>query len=509
MDNLNETKWLDSLSRKLGGITGVGLGGQAFAGITWATLIVSMFVLGAAAICHLVLRNLARRQIRNARARVEGSEPERAHQHWLAASLETAVRPLGLVIWACGVPTALTPLFNSPQPGTGEGLLRAALLWLRDLGAAAAVIWFLWRWTRVVEGLLKALAARTTSKWDYILATLAGRALRLVLPLLGLILVLPMVDISWASHEFFRQGLSLLLIAAIAAILFQMLGVLEQAVLSQFRLDVRDNLHARRIHTQVRVLKRVASAGIAVFTLASMLMVFDSVRHLGTSLLASAGIVGIVVGFAAQRSLSLLMAGFQIAITQPIRLDDVVIVENEWGWIEEFTLTYVVVRIWDLRRLIVPITYFIEKPFQNWTRVSADLLGSVFLHVDYTVPMAALRQEFDRVVENSKLWDRKVKALQVTDAKEHALEVRALVSAADSSAAWALRCEVREKLVDFLQRNYPQCLPRTRADLRQAVPSAAGRGAVSKRAGDFTDGERGHGRHRQERVERNGGKRNM
>ena len=178
----------------------------------------------------------------------------------------------------------------------------------------------------------------------------------------------------------------------VAFILFQIVDAAAAFVLRQHRLDVSDNLRARAIYTQVVVLKKVAIATIGVFTLASMLMVFDSVRQFGASILASAGIAGIVVGFAAQRSIAALLAGFQIAITQPIRVDDVVIVENEWGRIEEMTLTYVVVRIWDLRRLVVPISYFIEQPFQNWTRTSADILGTVFLYVDYTVPFDALER---------------------------------------------------------------------------------------------------------------------
>jgi small-conductance mechanosensitive channel len=161
------------------------------------------------------------------------------------------------------------------------------------------------------------------------------------------------------------------------------------------------------------------------------------------------------------------LAGIQIAITQPIRLDDVVIVENEWGRIEEITLTYVVVRIWDLRRLILPISYFIEKPFQNWTRVSADILGTVFIYVDYTVPVDAFREELTRILQNSPNWDKKVNIVQVTDASEKTVEVRALMSAADASMAWNLRCEVRERLIAFLKKSYPQALPRARVELDQ------------------------------------------
>jgi small-conductance mechanosensitive channel len=198
-----------------------------------------------------------------------------------------------------------------------------------------------------------------------------------------------------------------------------------------------------------------------------MLMTFEKVRQLGTTILASAGIIGIIFGIAAQRTIGTFIAGLQIAFTQPIRIDDVVIVENEWGRIEEITLTYVVVRIWDLRRLIVPITYFIEKPFQNWTRVTADILGAVYIHVDYTVPVEAVRAELQKILKEAQLWDGKVCVLQVTNTSEQAIELRALMSAADASTAWSLRCYVREKLVEFIQKNYPDSLPKLRASLRQ------------------------------------------
>jgi len=196
-------------------------------------------------------------------------------------------------------------------------------------------------------------------------------------------------------------------------------------------------------------------------------MSFAKVRHIGVSILASAGIVGIVIGFAAQKTLGNFIAGIQIAIAQPIRLDDVVIIEDEWGWIEEITLTFVVVRIWDLRRLVVPISYFLEKPFQNWTRTAADLLGTVFIYTDYTVPVEEIRNELTHILENSPRWDKKVNALQVTNATEKTVELRALMSAADSSIMWDLRCEVREKLLEFLQQRFPECLPRIRIEMNK------------------------------------------
>ena len=193
-----------------------------------------------------------------------------------------------------------------------------------------------------------------------------------------------------------------------------------------------------------------------------MLMVFESVRRFGTTILASAGVAGVVIGFAAQRSIATLLAGFQIALTQPIRIDDVVIVENEWGRIEEITLTYVVVNLWDKRRLVVPITYFIEKPFQNWTRSSAQIIGSIFFYLDYAVPLEALRKQYEQIVQASALWDGLVCVLQVTDTKERCIEVRGLVSASNAGNAFDLRCEVREKVLTWLSDEYPQGLPLAR-----------------------------------------------
>lgn len=204
---------------------------------------------------------------------------------------------------------------------------------------------------------------------------------------------------------------------------------------------------------------------IVIVAFGTILMTFEAVRKAGTSLLASAGVAGIILGFAAQRSIVTLLAGIQIALTQPIRLEDAVVVEGEWGWIEEINMTYVVIRVWDLRRLVVPINYFIEKPFQNWTRTSSEIIGTVFLYTDYNVPFEELRKELQRIVEATTLWNKKVQVLQVTEAKPENVEIRMLVSAKNSPQAWDLRVHVREKMIEFLQKNYPESLPRTRVIL--------------------------------------------
>jgi small-conductance mechanosensitive channel len=237
----------------------------------------------------------------------------------------------------------------------------------------------------------------------------------------------------------------------------------EEAVANHYTMDVPDNLKARKIVTQVRILRRIASAVVVVLAVGLVLLQYEPFRELGTGILASAGIVGIVIGVAAQNTLSDLIAGIQIAITQPIRVDDVVIVEGDFGWVEEITLTYVVVRVWDRRRIVMPITHFVEKPFQNWTRTSADLIGSVFLHVDYRTPVPDLRDQLQEIVADSEYWDGDVCALHVTDATERSIQLRALASATDAPQLWELRCEVREELIAYLRDEHPEALPVMRA----------------------------------------------
>lgn len=228
----------------------------------------------------------------------------------------------------------------------------------------------------------------------------------------------------------------------------------------------------RGLKTQVTVLRRVAEVAVVVVGASAMLMQFEVVRSVGVSLLASAGIAGLVIGLAAQRSISTLLAGIQLSITQPIRIGDTVIVENEWGWIEEVTLTYVVVKVWDLRRLVIPMTYFLERPFQNWSKVSPEILGTVELRVDFTADVDAFRRELDRILaspEGAALWDGKVKGIQVVDATDRVKMLRPLISAPDSGMAWNLRCLIRERLIDFMARN-PQWMPVTRYEGGPAEP---------------------------------------
>jgi small-conductance mechanosensitive channel len=318
----------------------------------------------------------------------------------------------------------------------------------------------------VIFAVGRRVSEKTETTLDDLVIEHAHGPARLLLPLLTLRFFVPLVEMPDQAKEFVHQVLAVLMIIAVAWLLIRVIRVIQDVILSRYATDVSDNLRARSIQTQIRILRKIAISVIGIVAFGALLMTFPQVHQLGTSILASAGIIGIIVGFAAQRSIATLLAGLQIAFTQPIRLDDVVIVENEWGRIEEITLTYVVVRIWDLRRLILPITFFLEKPFQNWTRVSANLLGAVSIYTDYKVPVEELRKELQSLAEKSPHWDGNVCTLQVTGTTERAMEIRALVSAEDSSKAWNLRCEVREKLINFVQENYPQALPVFRAEVQ-------------------------------------------
>ena len=294
---------------------------------------------------------------------------------------------------------------------------------------------------------------------------------RIRLPVILLLIFLSLVIPStFFDQEISPLGslstvMSVMVIIFVSWILIQSVHLIKHFVLSKFDIAERDNLQARKIYTQFRVLENIIIFLIVVVSLSLILMSFEAIRKIGVSLIASAGVAGIIIGFAAQRAIGTILAGIQIAISQPIRIDDVVIVENEWGRIEEINLTYVVVAIWDKRRLVLPTTYFIEKPFQNWTRTTAEIMGTVFLYADYTLPVDAVRDELDRILEGNPLWDGKVKVVQVTNATDRTIEIRALVSATDSSTAWDLRVHVREKLLTFLQEKYPQCLPKARVIL--------------------------------------------
>lgn len=303
----------------------------------------------------------------------------------------------------------------------------------------------------------------------------------LFLPTLSLNLSLAFMRIEPKYLVGISKTLEIALTIIFAVILARCMNVLEDFFYHKYDLTKADNLKERKIRTQLQFVRKFVLSLIIVITVAIILLSFESMRKIGAGLLTGVGIGGIIIGFAAQKSLGNLLAGFQIAFTQPIRIDDVVIVEGEWGKIEEITMTYVVVNIWDQRRLILPITYFVEKPFQNWTRVSAEILGTVFLYLDYLAPVELLRAELTRVLEQNKLWDKRVNVVQVTDNKHDTIEVRFLMSARTSGDAYDLRCDVREHMIKYLRDNFPESLPKTRIEY-PAGKTASGSGLANRDA---------------------------
>jgi small-conductance mechanosensitive channel len=290
-----------------------------------------------------------------------------------------------------------------------------------------------------------------------------GKPFSYFLPLLTLNFLLPLMKMKAIVYPVVNKTVEILLALSFANVLISVVKAFEDYMYHTYDIQKADNLKERKIRTQLQFIRRLAIGLIIILTACVILLSFNNLRKIGAGLLTGVGVGGIIIGFAAQKSLGNFLAGFQIAFTQPLRIDDVLVVEGEWGRVEEITLTYLVLRIWDQRRLILPINYFIEKPFQNWTRNSSDIMGTVFIYLDYTVPFEALRKELTRLLENDPLWDRRVNVLQVTNTSEKTIEIRALMSSASSGDAFDLRCNVREGLIRYVRDNYPDSLPVTRA----------------------------------------------
>jgi small-conductance mechanosensitive channel len=355
------------------------------------------------------------------------------------------------------------------------------LLWSACILAAASAIALVIR--IVVLWILRRWAHRSNALLGQSLVRHSDHPTRWIFPLLAVLSVLPALPLSPKAMSALEHITGLGLIAATAWLAILLIAITSDVLANRYRIDVADNLVARRIQTQFQIFRRILNVLVAVVTVAVMLMTFPAIKHIGMSILASAGLASLVVGVAMKDTLSNLIAGVQIAFAQPFRLEDAVIVEGEMGWIEEIGTMYVVVRCWDLRRLVVPLSYFLEHPFQNWTRTGSDLLAYAYIYADYTVPVEALRNELHRICESTPMWKGKVCTLQVSNAKENTLELRALVDVRNASDAWDMRCLVREKLIAFLQQNYPGSLPRHRGEFQlptgeRIVQSGADGGAT-------------------------------
>ncbi|MBU1850753.1 MAG: mechanosensitive ion channel family protein [Nanoarchaeota archaeon] len=299
-------------------------------------------------------------------------------------------------------------------------------------------------------------------KWD-----------KLILPIVIFLLILiiylffpSIVNLDNSVKQIFKKILMGILFLVAGLIINKVFNILIKREMNKFDIEKKDNLKERKTHTQMKYLKTVINIIITLVSLALALRQFESMKQLSTGILASAGVIGIMVAFSAQKLFANILAGFVIAFSQPIRIDDVVIVEGEWGHIEEINTTNVIVKVWDQRRIVLPITYFVEKPFQNWTKTSADIWGTTDFYVDYNMPVEEMRTELGKILKSTKLWDGKINSLQVTDLNEKTMKVRALMSAKDSSEAWDLRCYVREKMINFMQEKYPDKLPKIRAEIK-------------------------------------------
>jgi small-conductance mechanosensitive channel len=460
------SRWIDGNAKDSGYAF---LQRQVFDRVTWMRLLTCAGTLAFLALLTGWFLWIVRRRA--------GEIQSKRHQSWLALSAAAIRKPLALYLWVVGGAFALMPIVTGIVSRPTRVFWAGALTAVLYAGQIVTVLWLVFRAIRAVEKRTRLWAERTGSVLGKVIVPILGQTLRLTVPLLGIILLLPLLKLpeNWAWVT--QKGFGVLLIVALSLLIIRGINAVQLALLSRHRMDAEANLSARRIYTQVSVIRKIIVSAVVIIATGSILMLFDPVRQFGTSILASAGIAGVVIGFAAQKTLGNVLAGIQIALTQPLLIDDIVVVEGEFGQIEEITLTYVTVRTWDLRRLVLPITYFVEKPFQNWSRVSTELLGTVILYLDYQVPLGELRKELKRLVENNPKWDRKVCGLQVTDTKQSTIEVRALVSSTDPGKGFDLRCDVREGLIDFLCRNYPESLPRVRnvmeppdEEIQQAKP---------------------------------------
>ncbi|HEX2591218.1 MAG TPA: mechanosensitive ion channel family protein [Rhizomicrobium sp.] len=341
--------------------------------------------------------------------------------------------------------------------------------WIIALGVFAAIFAL----GVVLQGILYAVADRLAKRWHPLIQLVFQRTRRVgrfAILIFAVAAALPLVPLPNEAQDTGHRILVAAFVILIGWIALVFANIAVDRYIGRLKLDVADNLMARKAVTQMRVLRQAIGTLVVILTVAFALMSFDTVRQFGISLFASAGVAGLAAGLAARPLLGNLIAGIQLAITQPIRIDDAVVIDGEWGWIEEFTSTYVVVRLWDWRRQIVPLEWFSSNVFTNWTRSSSAIIGTVMLYLDYTAPVERLRKKAEEIAKASKLWNGQVINVQVSDATENTIQLRVLVSAATSPQAWDLRCEMREKLLAYIQSELPHALPRRRGELEFEQP---------------------------------------
>ncbi len=446
---------IDRLSVQLSQTLGPWSQRDLFLQITPAKVILGILsALVALAILQIFRRLLA------AAHRWRHSEP--SERFWIGGILRALRKGLGIFFWVTAIFLFLSPLLPHIAIGLrSEGIFHLVSK-LTELGYFAALIVFCYNLVLLINSWLTLHAQREPRQWYYPAFPFLGKLLFYNFILISLQLGLFLLQLPGPAQALGTKLVSIASAIVNCVTFIQMIRAVEDILINRTSLRDHDIYKFRGFQTRLQVLRRLLVFLIILISIGVILMNVDGVRQVGTGLLASAGVAGVIFGFAAQKSLSTIIAGLQIALTGPMKIDDVVIVEGEYGTIEEITLTYVVVKLWDLRRMILPITYFLDKPFQNWTRTSSELIGAVLLYTDFMIPIEEIRQAAEKIVTASPLWDKRVYGAQVTDWKNETIEVRILVSSDAAGHLFDLRCEVREKILKYLQERNPQAFPHVR-----------------------------------------------
>jgi len=458
---------IDGLSAFLSQVLGPWSESDLFLQVTPAKLILGFL----SALVIIILLRIVRRILKRIRHEPKTSESQR---YWIDGLLHAFRKGLGIFAWITALFLFVSPLLPHVAIALNSQAPFEIASRLAEIGYFLSLVVFAYYAVRLVGGWLNQLAQRQPRRWYDPTFPLVGQLIYYNFLFISFQYLIELLRLPGGAAAISSKVVSIVSILVNTVMLIQMVRALEDIAIVRTEHRGYDTYRYRGLQTRLRVLRQLIIFVLVIICAATILMNFDPVRQIGTGLLASAGVAGVIVGLAAQKSLSTIIAGLQIALTSPMKIDDVVVVDGENGQIEEISLTYVVVRVWDQRRLILPITYFIDKSFQNWTRSSSELLGTVFLYVDYMVPIEELRAEATRVVSESTLWDKRVFGVQVTDWKTDSIEIRILVSAAAAGKLFDLRCEVREKLLAYLQQLEPSAFPRVRNVVARSTPQSDG-----------------------------------
>ena len=460
---------IDGLSAFLSQMLGSWSQSDLFLQVTPAKLILGFL----SALVILVLLRIARRILKRI---YRGPKTDESQRYWIDGLLHAFRKGLGLFAWITALFLFVSPLLPHIAIALNSQAPFEIVSRLAEIGYFLSLVVFCYYAVRLVGGWLNQLAQRQPRRWYDPTFPLVGQLIYYNFLLISFQYFIELLRLPGSAAAVSSKVVAIVSILVNIMMLIQMVRALEDIALVRTERQGYDTYRYRGLQTRLKVLRQLITFVLVIIGAAAILMNFDPVRQIGTGLLASAGVAGVIVGLAAQKSLSTIIAGLQIALTSPMKIGDVVVVDGENGEVEEISLTYVVVKVWDQRRLILPITYFIDKSFQNWTRSSSELLGTVFLYVDYMVPIGELRAEAKRLVAESSLWDQRVFAVHVTDWKTDSVEIRILVSAAAASKLFDLRCEVREKLLAYLQHE-PSAFPRVRNVVARSPQKSDGRQA--------------------------------